>query len=181
SSANHTDTKESDTAAHETAEQSFLKKVNTDYSYDFAKSLSEFKTNEKLGYRTAGSDAEHKTGEKIAEEMKEIGLTDVTGDAFKLDAWTFEKADLSFTGADGKVHTAVLGAYQVNFDTQGKKEFDMIYAGKGTAEDLENIDVTGKLVLIDINQRDEWWINYPAYQAHLKGAAGVIAVQEAGY
>lgn len=27
----------------------------------------------------------------------------------------------------------------------------------------------------------EWWINYPAYQAHLKGAAAVIAVQEAGY
>ena len=30
------------------------------------------------------------------------------------------------------------------------------------------MDVTGKLVLVDINQRDEWWINYPVYQAHLK-------------
>ena len=46
---------------------------------------------------------------------------------------------------------------------------------------LAELDIEGKLVLIDINQREEWWINYPAYQAHLKGAAAVIAVQESGY
>ena len=46
---------------------------------------------------------------------------------------------------------------------------------------LLNLISKGKLVLIDINQREEWWINYPAYQAHLKGAAAVIAVQESGY
>ena len=41
--------------------------------------------------------------------------------------------------------------------------------------------MAGKLVLIDINQRDEWWINFPVYQARLKGAAALIAVQEQGY
>lgn len=43
-----------------------------------------------------------------------------------------------------------------------------MYLGKGTEADYEGKDVTGKLVLVDINQRDEWWINYPVYQAHLK-------------
>ena len=52
---------------------------------------------------------------------------------------------------------------------------------KGQKMILQNLDVKDKLVLIDINQREEWWINYPAYQAHLKGAAAVIAVQEGGY
>ena len=56
-----------------------------------------------------------------------------------------------------------------------------MYLGKGTEADYEGTDVTGKLVLVDINQRDEWWINYPVYQAHLKGAAAVIAVQCGGY
>lgn len=56
-----------------------------------------------------------------------------------------------------------------------------MYLGKGTAADYEGKDVTGKLVLVDINQRDEWWINYPVYQAHLKGAAALIAVQSGGY
>lgn len=56
-----------------------------------------------------------------------------------------------------------------------------MYAGRGTAADLEPLDVTGKLVLVDINQSEDWWINYPAYQAHLKGAAAVLAMQDGGY
>ena len=167
--------------AREDANSKYLSVVDVDYAYNFTKSLEEFKTNEKLGYRTAGSEAELKTGEKIGEEMKKIGLTEVTKDEFTLDTWNFEKADLTFTDADGKEYLAVLGGYQTNFDTNGEKEFDIIYAGKGTETDLEGVDVEGKLVLVDINQREEWWINYPAYQAHLKGAAAVIAVQEAGY
>ncbi|WP_053591697.1 M28 family peptidase [Bacillus sp. FJAT-22090] len=161
--------------------ENYLSAVDVDYAYEFTKSLEEFKTNEKLGYRTAGSEAELKTGEKIGEEMKKIGLTEVTKDEFTLDTWEFEKADLTFTDENGKEHLAVLGGYQVNFDTNGVKELDIVYAGKGTAEDLAELDIEGKLVLIDINQREEWWINYPTYQAHLKGAAAVIAVQEAGY
>ncbi|TQR21842.1 M28 family peptidase [Psychrobacillus vulpis] len=163
------------------ANANYLSAVNVDYAFQFAKSLEEFKTNEKLGYRTAGSEAEWKTGEKIGEEMKKIGLTEVTKDEFKVDSWEFEKADLTFTDANGKEHLAVLGGYQVNFDTNGVKELEIVYVGKGTADELAELDIEGKLVLIDINQREEWWINYPAYQAHLKGAAAVIAVQEAGY
>ncbi len=54
----------------------------------------------------------------------------------------------------------------------------MYNLGKGTADEYKDIDVKGKLVLIEINQREEWWINYPVYQAHLKGAAALIAVTE---
>ncbi len=60
------------------------------------------------------------------------------------------------------------------------KRFDLVYLKKGTAKDYENIDVKGKLVLIEINQREEWWFNYPVYQAHLKGAKALIAVQSRG-
>lgn len=41
----------------------------------------------------------------------------------------------------------------------------MVYLGKSTADCYERVDVKGKLVLVDINQRDEWWINFPVYQA----------------
>ena len=161
--------------------EQYLSVVDVEYAFDFAKGLEEYKTNEKLGYRTAGSVAEHKTGEKIEKEMNALGLAEVTKDAFAVDSWEFEKADLTFTDAEGKEYLAVLGGYQVNFNTNGPKELEVVYAGKGTAADLEDLDIEGKLVLIDINQREEWWINYPAYQAHVKGAAAVIAVQEAGY
>lgn len=165
----------------ETVNSDYLSKVDVDYSFNFAKSLEEFKSNEKLGYRTSGSQAEIETGKKIFEEMKSIGLEEVTQDEITVDTWEFKKADMSFENKDGDKYEAVLGGYQTNFDTKGVKEFEIIYAGKGTKDDLENLDVKDKLVLVDINQNEEWWVSYPAYQAYLKGAAAIIVVQEAGY
>ena len=43
------------------------------------------------------------------------------------------------------------------------------------------MDVNGKLVLIDINQAEDWWINFPTYEAGLRGAAGVICVNVGGF
>src|SRR3712207_7445889 len=44
-----------------------------------------------LGYRTAGSKSEYEAGKYLEQEMKNIGLTDVTGDEIKVDKWEFEK------------------------------------------------------------------------------------------
>ena len=55
---------------------------------------------------------------------------------FTVDTWEFEKADLTFTDENGQEHLAVLGGYQTNFDTNGVKEFEIVYAGKGTEDDL---------------------------------------------
>ncbi|MGL4344645.1 MAG: M28 family peptidase [Cellulosilyticaceae bacterium] len=165
----------------ERAQKAYLEKVDVNYGYELAKRLETYKSNETLGYRTAGSEAELQTGEMLYEEMKKIGLQDVSKDEFTLDTWTFEKATLSFQDQKGTSYVFDLGGYQTQFDTEGEKQFELVYAGRGTAEDLEDIDVTGKLVMVDLNQRDEWWINYPTYQAHIKGAAAVIAVQDGGY
>lgn len=161
--------------------QKCLDKLDIKYSYQLAKRMEQEKTNPVLGYRTAGSKAEIATGDMLYEEMKRIGLSDVTKDEFRLDSWEFEKAILKFQDKDGQEYCCQLGAYQTNFVTDGFQEYEIVYVNKGTAEDYEGIDVEGKLVLAEINQRDEWWINYPAYQAYLKGAVGLIAVQEHGY
>ena len=160
---------------------SILKNLDIDYSYHLAKRMEQFRTNPVLGYRPAGSRAEFETGEMLKQEMEAIGLFDVRKDAIKVDGWEFKKAVLSYTAENGSRHEIQLGAYQTTFVTEGPKEFSLMYLGKGTAADYEGKDVTGKLVLVDINQRDEWWINYPVYQAHLKGAAALIAVQSGGY
>ena len=160
---------------------SILKNLDIDYSYHLAKRMEQFRTNPVLGYRPAGSRAEFETGEMLKQEMEAIGLSDVRKDAIKVDGWEFKKAVLSYSAEDGSRHEIQLGAYQTTFVTEGPKEFSLMCLGKGTAADYEGKDVTGKLVLVDINQRDEWWINYPVYQAHLKGAAALIAVQSGGY
>ena len=163
------------------AQQAYLEHVDVDYSYNLALKMEEIRSNEALGYRTAGSQAELDTGDMLKAEMEAIGLSDVTKDPFTLDTWTFETAQLTYTKADGVEYTAELGGYQTNFTTDGPASFTIIDGGQGTEADLAGLDAEGKLVLIDINQRENWWINYPAYEAHLHGAAAVIAAQDGGY
>lgn len=165
----------------EAAQSAYLEHVDTDYSFALAKKLEDIRSNEALGYRTAGSEAELRTGDMLKAEMEAIGLSDVTKDAFTLDTWTFETAQLTYPTADGSEITVELGGYQTDFSTGGSQAYTIIDGGQGTEADLEGLDVTGKLVLIDINQRENWWINYPAYEAHLHGAAAVIAAQDGGY
>ncbi len=158
------------------SQEKLIDAIDIEYSYKLAKRMEGFRSNEALGYRSAGSKAELATGELLKAEMEGIGLSNVTKDAITVDGWEFTKAVLTYNNI-----SVLLGAYQTNMVTDGPKPYKLVYAGKGTAADYKELDVAGKLVLVDINQRDEWWINYPVYQAHLKGAAAVIAVQCGGY
>lgn len=162
-------------------EDSCISCIDTDWSYQLAKRMEKEKTNPVLGYRTAGSAAETATGDMLYKEMKAIGLTDVTKDTFTLDGWEFEKAVLKFTDEDGQEYTFQMGGYQTNFETDGFQDYELVYLGKGIAADYEGVNVKGKLVMVEINQRDEWWISFPVYQAYLRGAAALIAVQANGY
>ena len=161
--------------------EGFVKEIDTEYSRRLARRMEVPRTNPVLGYRTAGSKAEWETGDLIAEEMRAIGLQDVGKDEIRVDSWDFHHAVMEFQDRDGASRRIQLGAYQTHFVTEGFQEFSLIWAGKGRAEDYEGLEAEGKLVLADINQRDEWWINFPVYQAHLKGARALIAVQEQGY
>ena len=162
-------------------QEKYRQQLDISYSYHLAKRMEKHRTNEELGYRTAGSKAELATGEMLEQEMHTIGFPIIHKDAITVDAWEFERAKMTFLNEKGEEETIQLGAYQTNFVTDGPECYSVVYAGRGTLQDYEGMDVTGKLVLVDINQRDEWWINYPVYQAHLKGAAAVIAAQTGGY
>ena len=162
-------------------EDSCISCIDTDWAYQLAKRMEKEKTNPVLGYRTAGSAAETATGDMLYKEMKSIGLTDVTKDTFTLDGWEFEKAVLKFTDDAGQEHFFQMGGYQTSFETDGFQDYELVYLGKGTAADYEGVNVKGKLVMVEINQRDEWWISFPVYQAYLRGAAALIAVQANGY
>ena len=135
--------------------QAYLDTVDVDYAYDLALKLEDIRSNETLGYRTAGSDAELATGDMLKAEMERIGLQNVTKDAFTLDTWTFTKAQLGFEDSAGEAHVAELGGYQTDFVTDGTETFTVIDGGRGTEADLAGLDVAGKLVLVNINQRED--------------------------
>ena len=64
-----------------TMQEAVIKNIDTDYSYQLAKRMEQFRSNEKLGYRPAGSKAEFLTGEMLKDEMQKLGLSDVCKNA----------------------------------------------------------------------------------------------------
>ena len=165
--------------------KSILNSADVGYSYTLAKELEGIRSNPMLGYRSAGSKAEHEAGELIFNKMKEAGFVNVRKDRIDVDAWEFRRAVIK-AGAGSSRKEIQLGAYQTTFVTDGFESMQIVDAGRGTLEDYREleqlgINVEGKLVMAQINQREEWWINFPVYQAKLKGAKGFVAVQDGGY
>ena len=154
--------------------QAFLDSVDTEFSYEVDKTISEMGDDPVLGFRSSGSPAEKEAAEYIEKTMKDIGLQNVTVDKTNLDGWTFKGANITFKNADGEQQKINLGGDQTTIQAENET-VEVVYLNKGTAADYEGIDVTGKLVLVDVNQIEEWWINNPAYQAHVKGAKAILA------
>lgn len=150
--------------------------IDTEFSEQVMDKISSLGDNADVGNRSAGSPAEKEAADFIYSTMKEIGLSNVTIDTFTCDNWTFEKGRLYFDEND----YISLGGYATNLVCD-MEPVSVVYCGKGTAADFENVDVEGKIALIEIDQYKEWWINHPAYEAYLNGAKAVIAYNYAGY
>lgn len=156
----------------------FIKNVSTNYAYDIAYELStnEDFFNSKMGGRNAGSVAEHKAAEYLIEKMNEIGLSNVEKTAAKCDSWQFNGASFEVDGKNYPVYSYA----SAGTDEKGITA-ELVYLNKGTMQDYEGQDVKGKIVLIDIDQREDWWITYPMLEANLHGAAAIIAANVGGY
>ena len=154
--------------------------VSTEYPLSVINQLSEYGTNAELGFRTAGSAAERAAAEYLYDEMRSIGLQNVAREKITVDSWEFTKAELAFEDGRGAVQRIEMASYATQYVCKDE-EAALIYAGRGTQDDYRGIDAEGKLVLIDINQQEDWWISWPACQASLKGAKAVIAINDGGY
>lgn len=173
--------KESQAAAPadpEAAYESFLNAVSPDYAYDIAYELTTNPDffNSELGGRTAGSDAEHAAADYLVQTMEEIGLSDVEKVAADCDRWQFNGASFTVDGVSYPVYSYATASTPSEGITA-----EVVYVGKGTMWDYEGLDVTGKIVLIDIDQRNDWWITYPMLEAQHQGAAAILAANVGGF
>lgn len=161
-----------------TAYESFLSAASADYAYDVALELSTNPDffNSELGGRNAGSDAEHAAADYLAGLMEEIGLTDVEKAAADCDRWQFNGASLTVDGEEYIVYSYATASTPAEGLTA-----EIVYVGDGTMWDYEGLDVTGKIVLIDIDQRSNWWITYPMLEAQHQGAAAILAANVGGF
>ena len=131
----------------------WMQAVSPEYGYQIAYELSTnpaYVNSERFGGRQAGSDAEHAAAEYLYQEMLSLGLEDVEKVAADCDRWQFNGASFTVDGEDYPVYTYATAATPADGLTA-----EIVYVGQGTMWDYEGLDVTGKIVLVDINQRDD--------------------------
>ncbi len=123
-----------------------------------------------LGFRLAGGDAEHKLAKFIYSEFKRIGVDEVELHEVPVDKWIFKKSWVSIEApAKGIIEATAYAGHK-----PGVVEGEFIYVGRGTIEDYRNRDVNGKIVLIEIDSSLYNSTILPIYEAHIRGAKGVI-------
>ena len=155
-----------------------MEAVSPDYAYNIALELTtnpEF-FNSELGGRTAGSDAEHAAADYLAGVMEEIGLSNVEKVAAPCDRWQFNGASFTVDGKEYPVYSYATASTPPEGITA-----EVVYAGKGTMWDYEDLDVEGKIVLVDVDQRADWWVTYPMLEADFQGAAAILAANVGGF
>ena len=162
----------------------YLDYADVNYAYDIAYKLTtelEFFNNPELGGRNSGSDAEHKVADFLATEMESIGLQDVSKDEFSAVKWQFNSSELTILTPEGESKVLKPYSYASGATPAEGITAELVYVGEGTMYDSENIDVEGKVVLVDINQRENWWVTYPTLEAAFHGAAAIINNNVGGF
>lgn len=146
-------------------------KLDSQFAYDLIYECSQLGNDgNELGFRNAGSTGEKKARDIIEARMKEIGLQNVTVEPFEVDAWEFTSADLMTSDGTKITLSAVAGSV----GTEGDLNAELIWLDKGSASDYENVDVKGKVVLVEFDNMMDYWFSAPQYEAELQGAAAII-------
>ena len=150
----------------------FYNSIDTSYTEDIIDKLSAFGDDPETGNRSAGSPSCTDAAKYLYEKFNEIGLTNVTADKYKVNGWTFKGANLQYTNDKDKSSKIILGGFATNFVAKDQC-LKLVYGGKGSNDELTALgDITGKLILISpLNTTTDNWVNYPSYQAYVKGAA----------
>lgn len=159
----------------------FLACVDVGYAHGVAMKLHPL-VNSHLGGRNAGSDAEHQAAEMLFDEMAGIGLADLRKEWFPVVKWQFNGATLTVT--DEKKQEMIQCKpypYPSGATSPEGVNGELVYVNRGTKQDLQDVEIKGKVLLIDVDMREDWWITYPALEAAFRGASAVVSSCSGGF
>jgi Iap family predicted aminopeptidase len=122
-----------------------------------------------LGYRLGGTSADNAGAEYLAERMREMGLSNVRLEPVPVDVWEVKGASVT---VDGRTMTCSQFPGVRPTPAEGITA-EVVYVEGGAAANYEGKSVEGKIVLVDL-MMDSWWLNLPAHEATVRGAAAVV-------
>lgn len=100
-----------------------------------------------IGNRVGASAAELRAAEFVADEMRALGLQNVTLERFPFDLWGYEVARVQVLGEHARALAAIPVANSPATPAAGL-EAEVVYVDHGTPADLALHEVEGKIVLV---------------------------------
>lgn len=143
-----------------------------EYLERIIKEYSEIGDSPRHGGKHCGSDAEKRGSEYIYNELKKLNIDSVEMIPINTSRYQFNDAVLT----SGDVTVYPYGCISPGTSEEGITA-ELISAGLGTKADYEDIDVTGKIVLVETKEVFDGGYLLPAYQmfeAQLHGAAAMV-------
>lgn len=140
------------------------------YSYEYG----EFEMDLGEAWRGAGSEPAHEYAQYLADEMNDIGLSNVEKEPFPVHAYSYGGASVQIMEPEtgevwlGAGHGGLPGTPPEGLTAE------IVYVGLGTRFDYPAEGVEGKLVLIEVSEEEMYWLQYPLYEAELHGAIGAV-------
>jgi len=123
-----------------------------------------------LGFRFAGSPSDNAAAQYLAQQMRSIGLKNVSLEPVPVDVWDFRGASVDVAG---RTLTASTFGGVKGTPAEGLSG-PVVYAHDGSAAEFDKLgDVHGKIVVVDF-MSDWWWMNLPGSEAALRGAKGIV-------
>lgn len=171
--------------------QKIYKATDVPYAEKITDTLAMEMGDDHMGFITSGSDAELKAADFLEKEFHKIGLQDVEKISVDVDKWQFNDASLTLRDSDGKELLTLtnkdgeVASYASTGTVQQPekdwKNLEIVDAGQGLKSDYEKFDAKGKIVLAEVDQNSDYWIDGPYTEAAVQGAAAIFTYQSGGY
>lgn len=158
-------------------EKEFIGAINPQTGWDVAKELVKIGSS-KDGFRTGGTPEGKAAADLVFEKYKEVGLNPEY-DQFKLYGWRYLGSSFKLQG--NSMEIPVVSSVGTKATPKGGITAPVVFVGGATKQDLEGVDLTGKIALIAVDLDTHPWQAQAAHAATLHGAIGVIYYCENSY
>ena len=96
-----------------------------------------------IGNRMGGSEGERRAAALVADTFAEAGVEDVRTESFPMKRWTRGETELELLEPDAREFEAIALPYSPS----GTVEADLVDVGYGTPEEIDAVDIEGKVVV----------------------------------
>ncbi len=154
-------------------EKKVLDALDDAFAYEVATKLAGFgDALDGSGFHLVGSKAGKEASEYVFDVFKDMGLSPVYHE-FNADGWEYYGAELEVQGHPELDYLFRTAPYTPATAVDGLTA-ELVYVGTASKDELEGVDLTGKIALAEFDWDYSLWMNNLTFQLEEHGAAGVI-------